>query len=88
MIDINEWVSGYKVRAFDWIDSDYIYVNIQYIRPGDKVSDPTWDKSFLLPNNEINRDALTNRRHSAIEFLAGLPENFTPISAQIRRKSR
>ena len=88
MINIDEWISGYKVRAFDWIDPDYIYVNIQYVRPGDRISNPTWDKSFLLPNTENNREALTKWRHFNIEYLAGLPENFNQVSAQIRRKSR
>ena len=88
MINIDEWVSGYKVRAFDWIDPDYIYVNIQSFCSGARMSDPAWDKSFLIPNVENNRNALTNWRHSTIEHLARLPENFNQVSAQIRRKSR
>lgn len=53
MINIDTWISGYKVRAFDWIDGKNIYINIAYYAPGSNLSQPpVREKSFLIPIEE------------------------------------
>ena len=49
MINIATWVEGYKVRAFDWIDGENIYINIAYYKPGSNICQPpSVEKSFLI----------------------------------------
>ncbi|MCI8525608.1 MAG: hypothetical protein HFF17_06725 [Oscillospiraceae bacterium] len=53
MINIDKWVAGYKVRAFDWVDGKSIYLHIEYYRPGASLSQPpAVEKSFLIPKEE------------------------------------
>ena len=53
MINIDTWVAGYKVRAFDWIDGKNIYLHIESYTPGVSLSQPpAAEKSFLIPNEE------------------------------------
>lgn len=49
-MDIDKWVSGYKVRAFDWIDGQNIYLHIEHFLPGSSLSrPPAREQSFLIP---------------------------------------
>ena len=53
MVEIDTWVDGYKIRAFDWVDGKNIYLNITYYRPGSSLSKrPAVDRSFLIPLEE------------------------------------
>lgn len=53
MINIDKWVASYKVRAFDWVDGENIYLHIEYNRPGASLSKPpAVEKSFLIPREE------------------------------------
>jgi len=53
VINIDKWVAGYKVRAFDWVDGENIYLHIEYNRPGASLSKPpAVEKSFLIPREE------------------------------------
>lgn len=33
-MEIDNWISGYKVRAFSWVDGKHIYFNVQYYEAG------------------------------------------------------
>ena len=49
-MNIDRWVEGYKVLAFNWIDGKNIYLHIEYYRPGTSLSKPpAVEKSFLIP---------------------------------------
>ena len=53
MINIDQWVQNYKVRAFDWIDEKNIYLHIECYKPGASISQPpALEKSFLIPKEE------------------------------------
>lgn len=39
-INIDTWISGYKVRAFNWIDGKRIYFNVQYYQLGQSIEQP------------------------------------------------
>ena len=53
MINIDTWVAGYKVRAFDWVDGKSIYLHIGYYKPGASLSKPpAVEKSFLIPRED------------------------------------
>lgn len=48
--DYEKWHGCTKVTAFDWIDGENVYINIQYYRPGSNIcKPPAWEKSFLIP---------------------------------------
>ena len=52
-MEIDKWVAGYKVRAFDWIDGEHIYMNIAQYAPGASVEKaPAYEKSFLLQKSD------------------------------------
>lgn len=34
MVNIDTWEAGCKIRAFDWIDGEHIYLNMAYYAPG------------------------------------------------------
>ena len=74
MIEIDTWVAGgYKVRAFDWIDGESIYLNIAYYRPGAAFSKPpTQERSFLLPMSEGPK--IKNFLHSIVTGLMAICE--------------
>lgn len=72
-INIDTWTSGYKVRAFDWIDGKNIYINIAYYQPGASISKPpAWEKSFLLPLSEENK--IREYLDSTVNHLARITE--------------
>lgn len=55
-MEIDTWTSGYKVRAFDWIDGKNIYLNIAYYKPGSSLEKPpAREKSVLIPKEEGNK---------------------------------
>ena len=65
MVNIDTWVAGYKVRAFDWVDGKNIYLHIEYYRPGASLSkQPAVEKSFLIPREEEAK--VRNFLHSVV----------------------
>jgi len=52
-MNIDTWVAGYKVRAFDWVDGKNIYMHIEYYKPGASLSQPpAVEKSFLIAKED------------------------------------
>ena len=55
-MEIDKWTSGYKVRAFPWIDGKQIYFNVQYYMPGSSLAQPpAWDKTVYVTDDEAGR---------------------------------
>ncbi|NLE04931.1 MAG: hypothetical protein GX638_09030, partial [Crenarchaeota archaeon] len=60
-MEIDKWISGYKVRSFPWIDGKHIYFNVQYFTPGQSVEQPpVWDKTVYIADNESSRLLITD----------------------------
>lgn len=65
-MELDTWAHGCKVRAFPWIGGKHIYMNVQYYKPGSRLSDPTWDRSLLITDNPEGNYALTNLLDSVV----------------------
>lgn len=79
MVEIDTWVAGYKVRAFDWVDGKNIYLNICYYCPGSSLSrPPAVDRSFLIPLKEEPK--LRKSLHSIVVGLMENPELSFPLT--------
>lgn len=64
-MEIDKWIAGYKVRAFNWIDGKNIYLNIKYYKSGSSLSQlPEVDKSFLIPKE--NAETVRERLESVV----------------------
>ena len=73
-MEIDTWISCYKVRAFPWIDGKTIYVNIQCFRPGQSVEQPpAWDKTIYLTDNANGKKILKEYLNSFVNYLATFP---------------
>ena len=71
--EIDDWIGGYKVRAFLWPTSNHIYVNVQYFAPGQSLSQPPkFDKSVFIENTPIGERFVFNYTHTLVEFVARL----------------
>lgn len=66
------WYNGYKASAEEWYENGLVYINIQYIRPGGRVNDPAWEKSFLL--NVNYKEEIRNYAHSLVNALSMMDE--------------
>lgn len=72
-MEIDKWVSGYKVRSFPWVDGKHIYLNIQYFTPGQSIfQPPVWDKSVYITDNEAGRNMISNFLDSLVSHVAGM----------------
>ncbi len=72
-MEIDEWVGGYKVRAFPWVDGKSIYFSVSYYAPGQALSKPpVWEKLAYITNNEAGRRAVYEFTHSVTNYIAGL----------------
>ena len=70
-MEIDKWVSGYKVRSFPWVDEKRIYFNVQYFKPGSSLSrPPAFDKSVFITDNDAGRNLIENRIATLTEFVA------------------
>ena len=79
-MEIDAWVSGYKVRSFPWIDGKTIYFNVQYYRPGQSLSQPpVWSKTVYITNDVAGRDMVEN-------LAASLTEHITNMEIPVGRK--
>lgn len=71
MINIDTWIGGYKVRAFNWIDNKRIFFNVLYYGHGRSIErDPVWDKTVYITDNEAGRNIVLNFTHSLVEHIA------------------
>lgn len=72
-MEIDNWISGYKVRAFTWVDGKHIYFNVQYYEAGQSIcKPPIWDKTVYITDNEAGRNLVNNFIHSLVEYVAGM----------------
>lgn len=72
-MNIDEWVNGYKVRAFPWIDCKRIYFNVQYYAPGQSLCQPpVWDKTVYVTDDAAGKALVSNFTHSLVEHVASM----------------
>jgi len=72
-INIDTWVSGYKVRAFNWVDGERIYFNVQYYQSGQSIEQPpVWDKTVYIIDNENGQKLVNEFTHSLVENVANM----------------
>jgi hypothetical protein len=70
-MEIDAWISGYKVRAFPWIDKKRIYVNVQYYAPGQSIRQPpVWDKTVFVTDDPNGNRHVHEFTHSLVEHVA------------------
>ncbi len=70
-INIDEWISGYKVRSFNWIDGKRIYFNVQYYSPGQSIDrPPAWDKTVFIVDNSNAYRLINDFTHTLVEYIA------------------
>jgi hypothetical protein len=77
-MEINEWISSCKVRAFPWIDGKRIYCNVRYYKPGQSIErEPVWDKTVYITDNEAGRNLVFNFTHSLVAHIIAMqiPDN-------------
>lgn len=72
-MEINDWIEGYKVRSFPWVDGKTIYFNVQYYAPGQSIARlPVWDKTVYITDNAAGRNMITNFLDSIVNYVAGM----------------
>ncbi len=70
-MEIDKWVSCYKVRSFPWIDGKRIYFNVQYFLSGQSIEQPpAWDKTVYITDNEAGQRLLTDFLDSLVNHVA------------------
>jgi len=70
-INLDKWISGYKVRSFNWIDGKRIYFNVQYYAPGQSIEKPPiWDKTVYITDNHAGQRLVYDFTHSLVEHVA------------------
>ena len=70
-MEIDKWVSGFKVRVFPWIDGKTIYINVAYYQPGQSISaPPVWEKTVYLTDDENGNYLLTFYLDSLVNYIA------------------
>lgn len=70
-MEIDDWIEGYKVRSFPWIDGKRIYFNVQYFAPGQSISQPpVWDKTVYITDNSAGQRILHEFLHTLVVHVA------------------
>lgn len=70
-MEIDDWVEGYKVRSFPWIDGKRIYFNVQYFAQGKSIArPPVWDKTVYITDNPAGQRILNEFLHTLVEYVA------------------
>ena len=70
-MEIDEWIEGYKVRSFPWIDGKRIYFNVQYYAHGQSISKPpVFDKSVFITDNVAGQRLINDYLHSLVVHVA------------------
>ena len=68
MTEIDTWIAGCKVRAFDWIDGKSIYMNVRYYAPGQSLERaPAKERSVLIEKTPENEDRIRTHLHSVVD---------------------
>lgn len=72
-MEIDKWIGGYKVRAFEWIDGKRIYGNVQYYAPGQSISQPpAWDRTVYATRNAAGMKLVYECTDSLVHHIAGM----------------
>lgn len=72
-MEIDKWISGYKVRSFPWIDGKTIYLNVQYFEAGQSIEQPpVWDKTIYITNDKAGQMMLNYSLDSLVNFVANM----------------
>ncbi len=80
-MNFDGWISGYKVRAFPWINGKHVYFNVQYFAPGQSIErPPVWDKSVLITDDAAGRRLMNNFTHTLVEHIARMQ---IPANAEV-----
>ena len=70
-MEIDKWVSSYKVRAFPWIDGEQIYFNVQYFAPGQSIcKPPAFDKTVYVTDNSEGRRLVYEFTDSLVQYVS------------------
>lgn len=76
---IDGWIAGCKVCAFDWIDGETIYLNMEYYAPGSSLScQPLKERTYFIKKNDAGEYRMENFLHSIVEnlmFRMDIPNN-------------
>ena len=81
-MEIDKWVSGYKVRSFPWIDGKSIYFNVQYFACGQSIEQPpVWDKTIYITDNEVGKRLVYDLTDSLTNYVANMqiPKNAAKV---------
>lgn len=79
---INEWISGYKVESFPWVDGKTIYFNVQYFACGQSIEQPpVWDKTVYITDNEAGQRLVHDFTDSLVNHIARMqiPKNAAKV---------
>ena len=72
-MEIDKWISGYKVRSFPWIDGKRIYFNVRYYKPGQSIEKPpSWDKTVYITDNAAGKRLVHDFTDSLINHIANM----------------
>lgn len=72
-INIDKWILGYKVKAFNWIDGKRIYFNVQYYLPGQSIErPPVWDKTVFITENDNGYKLINDFIYTLVEHVANM----------------
>lgn len=72
-MEIDNWISGYKVRSFPWVDGKTIYFNVRYFACGQSIEQsPVWDKTVYIMDNEAGRHMVHDFTDSLVNHVAGM----------------
>lgn len=72
-MEIDRWVSGYRVRAFPWVDGNTIYFNVSYYAPGQSLEQPPfWETTAYIADNEAGRRFIEEFTDTLTNYVAGL----------------
>lgn len=70
-MNFDQWIGPYKVRAFQWVNPEQIYFNVQYFAPGQSIEKPpVWDKTVYIANDEAGQRLIREFTHSFVEYVA------------------
>ena len=72
-VELDKWISSFKVRSFPWIDGKRIYFNVQYYAPGQSVEKPpVWDRTVYITDNAAGRRLVYDFTDSLVEHIASM----------------
>ena len=69
-MEIDKWISSYKIRSFPWVDGKRIYFNVQYFKPGQSISKPpAWDKTIYITDNPAGQRLVFEFTDTLIRYI-------------------